>query len=477
MRLYPFRPFAGWVLPAVLAAGEPAPPPPLLRLPGLQAFLDQARGPALKAAQARSETAAARIAPASALPDPDLSVSIQRIPGMDVTLENMDDPGRLMGLSGMVPARTEVGVMASQVLPWPGKRVARAQVARLAHARSGIEMEAVRRAQEGEILDLALDLLTLRARRALLEDQERHWAITEELARTFFEQGRGSTSDLLQAQQERTRLRQRLQAFEVKELNLKEDMARAAGLEPGTAPDLAGDLGRLPLPEERTAQSLLEDLLARNPEWAAAEKDEEEARAVLRLAGLDRRPDLRVGLGLMAEKGMTPGWKAEVGIAVPLQPKRKQNLVVAQRQAEVREVQMGRQALRLLLAQRARERARALTLGLRATELVRVELLPAGEANVSSLLASMEYGKADVPRVMQALNGLLKSREDLLDLTADLHRLTLQQHRASLDPPPTFELGMGATLAASSVPPPAPRSASGAGAPAATESTAAPMKM
>ena len=475
--MYLFRPLLGWVLPAVLAAGEPVPPPPLLRLPGLQAFLDQARGPALQAAQARSETAAARIAPASALPDPDLSVSIQRIPGMDVTLENMEDPGRLMGLSGMVPSRTEVGFMASQVLPWPGKRAARAQVARLAHARSGIEMEAVRRVQEGEILDLALNLLVVRARRALLEDQDRNWTITENLARTFLEQGRGSTSDLLQAQQERARLRQRLRVLETQELNLKEGIARAAGLEPGAAPELAGDLLNLPLPEERTAQNLLEDLLTRSPEWAAAEKDEEGARAALRLAGLDRRPDLRVGLGLMAEKGMTPGWKAEVGIAVPLQPRRKQNLVVAQRQGEVREIQAGRQALRLLLAQRARERARALALGLKAVELVRVELLPAGEANVSALLAGMESGKADVPRVVQALNGLLKDREELLDLTADLHRLTLQQHRASLDSPPTFELGMGAAPAASSAPATAPRSALSAGAQVAAEPATTPMKM
>ena len=78
---------------------------------------------------------------------------------------------------------------------------------------------------------------------------------------------------------------------------------------------------------------------------------------------------------------------------------------------------------------------------------------------------------------MQALNGLLKSREDLLDLTADLHRLTLQQHRASLELPPTFELGMGATSTPSSAPALALRSAPGAGAPTATESTAAPMKM
>lgn len=254
-------------------------------------------------------------------------------------------------------------------------------------------------------------------------------------------------------------------------------MARAAGREAEGVPDLPGDLLALPLPAATRAEALLSDLLARNPEWAAAQVDDEGARAALRLAGLDRRPDLRVGLGLMAEKGMTPGWKAEVGLAVPLQSRRKQDQVVAQRRAEVQEVQHGRQALRLLLAQRARERARALVLGLKATELVKLELLPAGEANVSTLLSGLEAGRSDFPRVLSALNALLKDREELLDLTVGLHRLSLQQHRASLEPPPAFELGMGTAPMASSAPVASSPSARPGAAPAEAASSAPMGKM
>lgn len=481
--MYRLHPCAGWVLPAVLAAGDPV-PPPLLQLPAVQALFQKAHSPALKAAEARRNAAAQGIPQAGALPDPDLSLSVQRQPAAGVTLQSMEGEGGLMGLSAMLPARTEWGLMASQNLPWPGKRAAREAAARAVHAQAGSAVESARRIQEAELADTLLELLALRARRALLLEQDPQAAAAEQLARSRTELGRGTPADLLMTQQERSRLRQRLEGLDSREQDLLDSLSRAAGLAPGTPMELPEvSLATLPLPAPRSPESLLEELLARNPDWEAARTDEGAARAALTVAALDRRPDLRVGVGLMAMPGMAGGmgsplgWKAEVGLALPLNRSRRQDRVVAQRQAEITEVQAGREALRLLLAQRARERARALSLGLRAAERVRLDLLPAGEAALASLIAGVETGRVELPRVMEALKGLLSDREALLDLTVGLHRLSLQQHRASLEAPPAFDLAMGAAPMTAS-PSPTPRAAAGArsGQPAVAD-TAAPMKM
>ncbi len=469
-----------WSAGLVAMAAQPTlPPPPLLQLPGLPTLLQRlpSAAPDLHEARARVEAERAKVAPAGALPDPDLALGLTKAMAADVRIESMDGGMSVEGLTGMLPARKEVSLMAGQVLPWPGKRAARTALAESGVRRAEAELETRRLAVEGEILDTVLDLLTLRAQRSLLQEQDQQWVVAEDLAKTCCELGKGSTSDLLLAIQTRARLRQRLLALDAREANLGDALARHLGAPAEKALFAEGKLLALPLPSAPSAETLAADLLARNPQLRSVDADADGASRALDLAQKERRPDFRVTGGLMAEGGMTPGWKAEVAFSVPLFSRRKQDMVVAQRRAEQSLVTHGREGLSRLILQRARERARAWTLARATVDLVAKELLPAGEANIQSLLSRYESGKADFSAVLTALNAQLSDREAHLGAVTALHRLSLHQYRAGLEPPPNLELGGSAMASApSAAPAPSPTSAGPRPAQAETPA-AAPMKM
>lgn len=469
----------GLLVPALAAAQGPAPKPPLLDLPGLPDLLAEARAhnPDHLRTLALLEAERAKPGPSGALPDPELALGVTRAPAMDVTItaEPGMPPPMLMGV---LPARTEYSIMASQSLPWPGKRGAQEAVAMAGVKRAEADLEASALQVEGQVLEFTLDLLAVRAQRALLEEQDRQWAVAEDLAKTRCELGRGSAADLLQAMQERVRLRQRLLALDAREADLRDGLARTLGRAPEEAPALEGRLLDLPLPPAPGAEALRADLRARSPLWKAAQADQSAAAHALRQAELGRRPDLRVSAGVMKESGMSPGWKAEVGFTLPVFQGRKQSLVVAQRRAEQAGAEAARIALDRLIAQRARERARAWDLAQQTARLVDQELLPQGRATVEAQLSRYETGKVEFPVVLESLRALLRDRESHLAAVVQLHRLALQQHRADLAPPPPLELSLaGGAMGSTSMPaaPSLPAPSSGP-APAAVP-TPSPMKM
>ncbi len=478
-----FRPLAvGALVPALAAAQAPSPlpPPPLLTLPGLADLLAEARraNPDLLRVRALLEAERAKAGPAGALPDPDLSVGVLRAPAMDVMLASPSGHIDVSGLSAMLPARTEYSLMASQGLPWPGKRAAREALARTGALRVEADLSAADLQVEGEVMETVLDHLALEAQRALLVEQDQQWAVAEELAKTCCELGRGSAADLLQALQERARLRQRLLALEVRSMDLVESLARLLGREPGSLPGLKGRLLDLPLPATPTAEALLADLRAHSPLARVAEADQAAAAQALHLAGLERRPDLRLSAGVMKEAGMPAGWRAEVGFSLPIFQGRKQSQVVAQRRAEQTGAEAARRSLDLLLAQRSRERARAWDLAHRTARLVSLELLPQGKATVEAQLSRYESGKAEFPVVLESLRALLRDQESHLAAVVQLHRLALQQRRADLTPPPPLELSLSmAPMGTPAVPAAASSSPAPAGSVAAPMAAPSPMKM
>ncbi len=389
----------------------------------------------------------------------------------------MDKPGEVMGLSAMLPARTEFTLMASQGLPWPGKRAARADLARAQVTRAEADQGSLRDELEAELFQLLLEHLGTQAQLALLGTLDQHWAVAEDLARTCCELGKGSTSDLYQAIQERARLRQRRLGLEAREGDLRDGLERLVGA--SATLDLKADLWGLPRPANPGAEALVKDLLERNAEGRALDAEVGVARAAIRSAELDRRPDLRLTTGLMQEKGMAPGWRAEVGFAIPLFRARKQDQALARARMEHQGTQAGLEGLRRMVQARGRERARAWELAERTVRIVQDELLPMGRANVDTLMARYEQGKAEFSTILVALNALQSDQETLLKAVTQVHRLSLQQYTASLEAPAPLDAGMGTgTMPTSTAAPTPTRRSSGGTAPAAAPTASTPtMKM
>jgi outer membrane protein TolC len=473
----------GWAaLPAVLCA-QSAPTPPLAGLPIYATLLEEAlvRNPEWQRSLAAREAAQAQIPQAGALPDPELSVGLQRRAAMDVSVDlpaSLTMGGGAMPLMGTLPVGTEYSLMASQSLPWPGKRSLRTDLAQANLARTEAGKDRSRLDLEAALQDSLLGWLSVRAELGLLEDQERLAIQVEAQAKTRGESG-GSQSDLLLAMMDRTRLAQRRLQLESQEEDARATLNRLAGRNSEEPLSLEVRLETLPKPTAPGLREALEDTWRRSPEWKGSTAEQTQADRALELGRKELRPDFRISAGLMKEPGMGTGWKAELGFSLPVFSGRKQHQAIAQRRAEQSVVGSQREALRQDLELRTRERLRAWSLAERQARLFEEALLPQGELSLRSLMGQYEAGRTGFPSVLEALNARLRDRQAHLELMVQLHRLAVAQHRLSLDAAPgvVAPLGTGAMSRSGAL----PRASRGEAAPPAggpaPAATPTPMKM
>lgn len=454
-----------WVAPGLVAlaqAPSPTPQPELDKL--IQEALD--RHPDLARARAQTRMAAAQEGQARALPDPELSLGVERTMAGEVTVP---DAMGGMPVMGRLEPMTQQSLMLSQSLPWPGKREARAREARAQAGAAGADLERQRLDLIQQVKGAWLEAQALQARLDLLAREDRVLAEAETLAQSHYAHGQGSQAEALQAALERSRLAQRKVALEAERENVRWTLNRLAGRDLETPlPDL-GDLGPLPASLEVPA-----DLEARSPELQGARARQGAAAAGMELARLERRPDVRVGAGVMRGSMGPLGWKAEVGIALPFG--RRPTALAAQRSAEGQGAEAELRGLRSLLALRLRERATRFE-ALRATlALLEQRVLPQDEALVEAAQAQVEAGRGALGPLLDALRARLRDRSEALDLRVQALQLVQAQEALSLTP--SAPLGTGASvMVALGASASAPTSAAKATAPNPAAPAAQPMKM
>src|SRR5512138_13126 len=186
------------------ARGADAPPSPPAD-PVLARLVDEAIAsrPELREAEAAARAERERVPQAGALPDPTLSLGIQN-----------DGFGELQ-IGKMETSWWQV--MITQGLPWPGKRGLRTDVARESVAVADAGVSRARLTTEADVRRAYVDLVLARDRLALLARLETLWQKSAGIARTRYETGEGAQSDVLRAQLELNRLRQRRWALEAQE--------------------------------------------------------------------------------------------------------------------------------------------------------------------------------------------------------------------------------------------------------------------
>jgi len=431
----------GWAaLPAVLCA-QSAPTPPLAGLPIYATLLEEAlaRNPEWQRSLAAREAAQAQIPQAGALPDPELSLGFQRRAAMDVSVDlpaSLTMGGEAMPLMGTLPVGTEYSLMASQSLPWPGKRSLRTELAQANLAKTEASKERSRLDLEAALQDSLLSWLSVRAELGILADQERLAIQVEAQAKTRGGEGGGSQSDLLLAMMDRTRLAQRRMQLESQEEDARAALNRLAGRHSEDLLSLEARLEILPRSTAPGLREALEDTWRRSPEWKGSMAEQTQADRALELGRKELRPDFRISAGLMKEPGMGTGWKAELGFSLPIFSGRKQHQAIAQRRAEQSAAGSQRETLRQDLELRTRERLRAWSLAEKQARLFEEALLPQGELSLQSLLGQYEAGRTGFPNVLEALNARLRDRQAHLELLVQLQRLAVAQHRLSPDAAP-----------------------------------------
>ena len=409
-------------VPATAQELNPSATRAVLRDAQLEAFVAEAldKAPEMASAHASVEAAQKRIEPARTLADPFLSTSYQNDGG---SISFGEESGSFLGL------------MASQAIPWPGKRrlagdIAASQVRELergALSRTALTLEArVRNAWYDVILARSID--------GIIDDRRAAASQIEESVRERYAAGLAVQQDVLRAQLELARL------DELKALQAATITSRIAELN-GLVGAAQDRVIRTPevLPTDAEVPPLT-DLIAaaaaRSPEAAATQQAIDTVSLTVDLAKKNFFPDFTVNAGSMYRGSfeMGPMWQVGVGINIPLWIKGRQQNQLAEAHAVVRGRTADRDTVLRELELRTRERMAQLEAALRIARLYREMVLPLDEVSLESALASYQAGKLPFITVLDALNTLYSDRALYQTRLAESAKWRVAIDEASLQP-------------------------------------------
>ncbi len=429
-------------VPAILIAASvqaqpaPAAPPQAADDPVLAGLIEEslARRPELRQAGALVSAERERVPQAGALQDPVLSLGLQND-----------------GFKGLQIGKMETSywqVMVTQPLPWPGKRGLRTEVASAGVKLAEAAALRARLTAEADVRRAYLDLLLVRDRLALLTRLESLWTKAEGLARTRYEAGEGAQSDLLRAQLERNRLRQRRWSLEAEQRTRLQALNRLRGHgldEPFPTTATVAGLGLPALPDPAEA---LADAERRSPELRSARLQVERASAQADLARRERYPDLALTAAIMPRGAFEPMWSAGISVNLPIFSGRKQARAVAESEARAAAGDGAAEAVIQVLHQRVEERQALLGSLIESARLYRDGLLVQSRATAESTLSQYRVGRVTFASVLEAIAGAVNDEDGYLQTVASARRVAISAGEVSLDPAG----GGGGGLAGASIP-------------------------
>jgi outer membrane protein, heavy metal efflux system len=408
--------------PARAVAETPPPAAPALPTdPVLARLVEEslAARPELRQAEATVRAERERVEQAGALPDPVLSLGIQNDGFQELQIGKMETSFYLVGLS--------------QGIPWPGKRGLRTDVARLAADEAGAGLGRARLTTEADVRRTYTDLLSARDRLALLRELEALWQTSAGSARARYESGDGAQSDVLRAQLELNRLKQRRWALGAQEAAAVQALNRLRGRPVDEPLSTPASLRTVELPVLPADDAAIADALARSPELAQARVAAARAAKSVELARRERYPDLGLNAALMPRGSLEPMWSAGLSIGLPVWSGRKQARAVAESAARADASARSAEAIEQVLRLRVAERREAYAAALETVKLLREGLLVQSRATTQSTLAQYRVGKVTFASVLEANAGYVADEESFLDAIAGAQRIAIAAAEVSLD--------------------------------------------
>lgn len=374
--------------------------------------------PELAKAEAMVRAEKERIPQAAALPDPMVQVGVQNDGFTSVEIGKMDT--------------SFVSLMASQTLPWPGRRGLRRDIATLGAAQATTQVERARISTEADVRRAYLDLLLARDRIVLLDRLEAIWRQSSEVARVMYETGKGPQSDVLRAQLELRRLEQRRIALQGEEKARLLLLNRLRGRPLDEAIETTTHIRDLGAPAAQAARFSADRALTQSPELRAARTEIARAGKSVELAQGGYYPDVTVGAGFMFRGQLPPMWLVTVGAPVPLWGGDKQDRALNEGRARESAARSDVTTLEQMVRLRSEERRTAFTTLVRAIDVYDRGLLVESEATATSTLNQYTVGKVSFASVLEANAGLNADHESYLTAVAGAHRILIDEAEVSL---------------------------------------------
>jgi outer membrane protein, heavy metal efflux system len=398
----------------------PAPSPPAD--PVLAELLREslARRPELGQADALVRAERERVSQAGAFLDPILTLGIQND-----------------GFNGLQIGKMETSywqVMITQPLSWPGKLGLRSDVAAAGVRLAEASASRARLTAEADVRRAYLDLLLVRDRLVLLTELEALWAKANGLARTRYETGEGAQSDILRAQLERNRLRQRRWALEAEERSRVSAVNRLRGHPLDEPFPTTASVRALSLPGLPGVEAALADAEQRSPELLSARLQVERATQQVALARRERYPDLALTAAIMPRGSLEPMWAAGISITLPIFSHWKQSRAVAESESRAVAGQGGSETVLQVLHLRVRDRLALLASLLESAQLYQGGLIVQSQATVDSTMSQYRVGRVTFASVLEAITGVIRDEDGFLETVAAAQRVAIAADEVSLDP-------------------------------------------
>jgi outer membrane protein TolC len=426
--------------------------PPGIDDPVLAGLIEEslARRPELRQAEALVAAERERVPQAGAFQDPVLTLGLQND-----------------GFNGLQIGKMETSywqVMVTQPITWPGKRGLRSDV-----AGSGVRLAEASAARahltaEADARRAYLDLLLVRDRLGLLTRLEALWLKAEGLARSRYETGEGAQSDVLRAQLERNRLRQRRWALLAEERTRVQAVNRLRAHPLDEPFPTTASVAAQALPELPAATAALADAEARSPELLQARIQAERSAQQVAVARRDRYPDLALTAAIMPRGSLDPMWAAGISMTLPIFSWSKQSRAVAEGEARATAGQGGAETVLQVLHLRVQGRLAQLANLIESATLYREGLIVQSQATADSTLSQYRVGRVTFASVLEAIAGVIGDEDGYLQTVAEARRVAIAAAEVSLEPAG----GASGGLSAGSFPGTGTSGGAGGGASAAT---------
>ena len=386
--------------------------------PTLAALIEEAlsKNPDVTAARQAAAAAGQRPAQARSLPNPMFAVGYTN-----------DGWAPSLGTEEM----TTLGFMASQELPYAGKRGLRGDIAAREAGQVEQQAERVGRGITAAVKRAYYGLLLSRHLLELIHDQEEIWKQIEGVARARYSVGQGAQQDVLRVQVEVTRIEQLVAEQEAEsEIRLAE-LNRLLAREPSAPLETTARLALRPV--HGSLDELFTWATAVSPEMKGVGLGIERASLAVNLAKKEFKPDFSVQSAYMNRGGLPPMWQAGIGISVPLYRKRL-SAGLAEAEAQLRSSQSAVESVRLQLRFRTQERLTQLKTTERVATLYGEGIVPQDRMSVEAALANYQTGKVPFIAVLESFTTLYNDRATHLRLLANHEQTLASLEEASLDP-------------------------------------------
>jgi cobalt-zinc-cadmium efflux system outer membrane protein len=383
-----------------------------------------ANNPEIRAAQKRYEAARQRPSQESSLPDPMVSAGYA------------SNGGPLPGQGLGIEPTSNIGVMVSQELPYPGKRKLRGDIAAKEAEAEFQQYLAMQLSVRSRVSQAFHKLHHAYAGLDILAQGKSLLSQVIRVSEARYAAGKAAQQDILKAQTQLSIFEARILEMQQDRITAEAELNAVLNRKPGTPLGVPADTDAPPL--AMTLDSLLVQAASRAPELRRQQKTIERNELAVNLARKDFHPDYTVSGGYYYMGGMPAMYEFRVELPVLLHKDRKQRPALDEQVYRLSESRHNFEAADQNLQFRVREAYAGAQTAWRLMKLYEDTILPQSGLTIESSLASYETGGTDFLSVLTNVITRVDSEERLHE-----QRLLYEVALARLEELTGVELGDG----------------------------------